>query len=187
MSASGESVQSPPRTCPSCGREAGEQDRFCVACGAALLAAAAQLQQGQEQVLYRFGPMGIGITFGRPGVFKMAWQNVTEVIVTDQRLCGVRRNSAIFLRHRGKEGELLFNVPYSAVSALEPVSFLANRAVWLRYHEAGQAKEVSIIGSMLTYQHIQRTVALLARLVPVAPGGAPGALAAPAGGSRGSS
>ncbi|MFH1176181.1 MAG: zinc ribbon domain-containing protein [Acidobacteriota bacterium] len=149
--------------CPACGREVGEQDRFCIACGVALTGEPAP---AQEQTLYRYGPMGISIQFGgRPGVFRKAWQNVVEVVLTNQRLCGLRRHSVFFLRHRGKDGELVFNVPWNAVVAYKAGEMLVNKTLWVQYREGEALKEVSIIAAALRHQHVQRSLEIMSSLV----------------------
>jgi len=122
------------------------------------------MDPGGEEELYRFGPMGISISFKRPGLFVWSRQNNTEVVLTSRHLYGWGRMPwflSIFLR-----GETpVFDVPLREIIAIEPADFLANRAVWIRYRSPTGEKEVAIIGAALCHGHIARLMDLLSPLV----------------------
>jgi hypothetical protein len=124
------------------------------------------MDPGGEEELYRFGPMGISISFGRPGLFVWSRQNSTEVVLTSRRLYG-RNRMPLFAALLGKAGTPVFDVPLREIVAVEPADFLANRAVWIRYRTPAGEKEVSIIGAALCHGHIGRLLDLLRPLVPV--------------------
>jgi len=117
-----------------------------------------------EEELCRFGPMGISISFARPGLFVMTRRNNTEVVLTDRRLYG--RGKMPWFAGIFNRGETpVFDVPIREIVAIEPVDFLANRAVRIRYRTPNGEKEVSIIGAALCHGHIARLMDLLSPLV----------------------
>jgi len=118
-----------------------------------------------EEELYRFGPMGISISFARPGVFVWSRQNNTEVILTSRRIYGLGK-MPFFGRLFGKGENLVFEVLLQDIIAIEPADFLANRAIWIRYRSPAGQKEVSIIGAVLCHSHITRLMDLVRPLVP---------------------
>ncbi len=85
-----------------------------------------------EEELYRFGPMGVSISFARPGIFVWSRQNNTEVVLTSRRIYGQGKMPA-FASMFGKAGTPVFDVPLQEIIAIEPVDFLMNKAVWIRY------------------------------------------------------
>jgi hypothetical protein len=122
------------------------------------------MDPGGEEELYRFGPMGISIAFKRPGLFVWSQRNNTEVVLTSRRLYG-RGTMPWFAKifYRGETP--IFDIPIQAIIAIEPVDFLANRAVWIRYLSRTGEKEVSIIGATLCHDQIARLMDLLHSLV----------------------
>jgi hypothetical protein len=157
--------------CMLCGVEVGPGGGACPRCGAPPATPGAE----PEQVLYRCGPMGVGVSFARPGLWVWTQRNNTEVVVTDRRLCGVRTLPAWFFARRRKEaGKVVFNVPYAAVVAMERADYLANRALWLAYREGGATREVAIEAGLLWHDVVARLEELLRRLAPLpAPCAAP--------------
>lgn len=116
-----------------------------------------------EEERYRFGPMGISIAFKRPGLFVWSRQNSTEVVLTSRRLYGRGRMPwpfGLFM----KGDTPVFDVPIPAIVAIDPVDFLANRAVWIRYRSPSGEKEVAIIAAALCHGHIARLMDLLGPL-----------------------
>jgi hypothetical protein len=120
-----------------------------------------------EEELYRFGPMGVSISFARPGIFVWSRQNNTEVVLTSHRLYGQGKMPA-FASMFGKAGTPVFDVPLQEIIAIEPVDFLMNKAVWIRYRTPAGQKEVAIIGAALCHGHITRLMELVRGLVPKA-------------------
>jgi hypothetical protein len=118
-----------------------------------------------EEELYRFGPMGISISFARPGVFVWSRQNNTEVILTSRRIYGLGK-MPFFASLFGKGETLVFEVPLQEIIAIEPADFLANRAIWIQYQSPAGQKEVSIIGAALCQGHITCLMDLVRPLVP---------------------
>lgn len=117
-----------------------------------------------EEELYRFGPMGISISYARPGLFVWTRQNNTEIVLTSRRLYG--RGKMPWFASIFSRGETpIFDVPVQEIIAIEPVDFLANRAVWIRYRTPDGEREVSIIGAALCHGHITRLMDLLRPLV----------------------
>lgn len=53
--------------CPSCGQQITVPGHFCAACGARLAGVRPAAGDDPEQVLCCCGPMGIGVSFARPG------------------------------------------------------------------------------------------------------------------------
>ena len=122
---------------------------------------------GNRGGLYRFGPMGVSISFARPGIFVWSRQNNTEVVLTSRRIYGQGKMPA-FASIFGKAGTPVFDVPLQEIIAIEPVDFLMNKAVWIRYRTMTGQKEVAIIGAALCHGHITRLMELVRRLVPKA-------------------
>ena len=120
-----------------------------------------------EEELYRFGPMGVSISFVRPGIFVWSRQNNTEVVLTSRRLYG-KGKMPVFASMFGKAGTPVFDVPLQEIIAIEPVDFLMNKAVWIRYRTPAGQKEVAIIGAVLCHGHITRLMELVRQLVPKA-------------------
>ena len=120
-----------------------------------------------EEELYRFGPMGVSISFARPGIFVWSRQNNTEVVLTSRRIYGQGKMPA-FASMFGKAGTQVFDVPLPEIIAIEPVDFLMNKAVWIRYRTPAGQKEVAIIGAALCHGHITRLMELIRRPVPKA-------------------
>ncbi|MEN6342437.1 MAG: hypothetical protein ABFC89_07735 [Methanospirillum sp.] len=118
------------------------------------------MDAGGEEELYRFGPMGISVSTGRPGLFVWAQRNNTEIFLTDRRLYG-RRTGPRLGRIFGGGDAPAFEVPLGEIVAIEPADFLANRAVWMRYRTQEGEKEVSIIASALCHGSIVRLMELL--------------------------
>ncbi|NLX48652.1 MAG: hypothetical protein GXY82_02015 [Methanospirillum sp.] len=129
------------------------------------------MNSGGEEELYRFGPMGISIANARPGLFVVTQQNNTEVILTNRRLHGQRRLPS-FTSLFGRGEKIAFDIPVSEIVSVEPVDFLANRAVLVRYRTPGREKEVSVIGAPLYHGQIDRLAEILATLtIPSGTGG----------------
>lgn len=98
-----------------------------------------------ERVLFRCGPMGIGISSKRPGLFVKTYQNCTEVAVTDLRICGARKMPKLaFARHGKNVGKVVFSVPWGDVVHMERADYLLNVALWIQYCEAGACKGLGV-------------------------------------------
>ena len=123
------------------------------------------MEPGGEEELYRFGPMGISISFARPGLFVWTRQNSTEVVLTSRRIYGTGRMFGLF-GILGKGKKPVFDVPLQEIVAVEPADFIANTAVWIKYRTPDGEKEVAIIASALCHGHVTRLMGLLRPLVP---------------------
>ncbi len=118
--------------------------------------------QEREQILFRFGPMGVSIRSRRPGLFVMARRNNTEVVATDRRIYGVRKLPKFTLaRHRGKSDQIVFDIPYPKVLQMERADFLAEKVIWLRYQDPEKVKEISIGSGIAWQDRISNLEALL--------------------------
>ncbi len=112
--------------------------------------------------------MGMAITFGRCGLFAPAWQNCTQIVATDRRLYGFgKKPRFVFARHGGTTGEIVFNVPYDAIISVERADYLLNRALWIRYEEAGTEKQISLEAGLLWHEHISRLQEIIGETVKI--------------------
>lgn len=107
----------------------------------------------QEKELYTFGPMGVRLCFGRPGLFKTTIRNITKIVLTDKQINGVPKGRFPFFKDKAG-----FQVPYNNIVAIEQTGFFLNKALWIQYREAETTKEISIICDA---QHVSRMYALL--------------------------
>ena len=135
-------------SCPSCRKKIGTQDRFCSACGKALI-----VEQEQEMELLSFGPWGVSVCFGRPGFFVWTQQNNTKIVLTNRRIYGL----ALF------SGKLRFQSSYDAITSKENTSFALFKVLYLQYHDGERIKEVSIMGNPANYANIARVYELVPR------------------------
>jgi len=136
--------------CPRCGIIASPGARYCTACGTALVGSGPAIPPAAaaEEVLLRFGPFGVSITEGRPGLWKWSKRNLIEVVLTSQRLYGMVNPPLAGLFSSKDRGQVSFTIPLPSILAWEPVSFLANRCIWIRYREGAAIKEVSVQAAM---------------------------------------
>lgn len=122
----------------------------------------------EEAALYRVGPFGISIRFGKPGLFATSMRNAVEVVLTDRRLCGVWKPPLLLKLVSRHRDPLYFNVPLAAVTAVEPVRFAAVHALWIHWAEGGARREVALEGALLRHGEIQRIYELLWARIPEA-------------------
>jgi len=126
-------------------------------------AAAPDAALDSERSLLRFGPMGIGVSFSRPGMFTVTHQNCTEIVATDTRVCGVRRLPQFAFARRGKHaGELVFSVPWREVVEIKRADYLLNAALWIRYRRGDEVKELGL-GAGLFWRRSIRVLEEIAR------------------------
>lgn len=126
---------------------------------------------GPEQELLRFGSFGVGITFGRPSLFRWTKSNRHEVVLTDRRILIVRKPSiarAIFSR---KRGGIDLEVPLADVVKTERLSFLGRPVVWLEWRKGAGTREVSIEGAFGRGADVVRFQDLLEALLAAPPSG----------------
>jgi hypothetical protein len=135
-------------SCSNCGKKIGTQDRFCSACGKALI-----VEQEQEMELLSFGPWGVSVCFGHPGFFVWTQQNNTKIVLTNRRIYGL----ALF------SGKLRFQAFYNAITSKENISFALFKVLYLQYRDAERIKEVSIMGNPANYANIARAYELVPR------------------------
>mgnify|MGYP001766734980 CR=1 FL=1 len=166
--------------CIRCGNRLAEADRFCPRCGQPAAApvepgaaqghllriedaAASAAPPSDEQELLSFGPLGVQIYRGRPGVFSLCQQNNTRVILTRQRLLGTQKGTPLIppglLIYDPKK--LRFQVPLGDILAMEPCTLLLARGVWIRYRQGPKEAEVSILGAVFISHHLDRLLQLL--------------------------
>jgi hypothetical protein len=125
------------------------------------------IPEPQEEVLYRFGPMAVGITFKRPAFFTKTQQNCTEIVMTTHRVFGVRKMPRIALSRHGKESErTVFEFPYSQVLSVERADYLLNKALWIHYREGDGTRQIGIEAGLIGSDCILRMEALLKELTP---------------------
>lgn len=99
----------------------------------------------EEQILYQFGPMGVGITSARPALFTMTQQNCTKIFVTNRRLYGVRKMPKFaFSRHGQESGQIIFQFSYDKIISIQRVDYLLNKALWISYREGEKTKGIGI-------------------------------------------
>ena len=126
-------------------------------------AAAPNAGVDSEKSLLRFGPMGIGVSFSRPGLFTVTQQNCTEIVATDTRVCGVRRMPPFAFARGGKHaGELVFSVPWREVVEMQRADYLLNAALWIHYRRGDEVKELGL-GAGLFWRRSIRTLEEIAR------------------------
>jgi len=153
--------------CPACGRPAEPEHASCGSCGAVLRNTAPGAGIAEEEVLYRFGPMGVGISYSRPGLFVFTYQNCTEVIATTQRLCGIRTMPRfVFARHARHAGESVFSVPWSDVVGAGRADYLLNAALWIRYRAGDAVKDLGVEAGLFWRHHIRALDAIARRRRP---------------------
>ena len=118
----------------------------------------------EEEEIYRFGPVGISVSFRRPGHFSWTRQDSAEVVLTSRRMYG-KGTLPGPLGVLARRTTPLFDVPLPEILAVEPVASIAGSAVRIRYRTTDGEKEVFIIESALRHGRISRLVALLGPLV----------------------
>jgi hypothetical protein len=70
-----------------------------------------------EQLLLSFGPFGVSVCDGPYAVFKLQWQNVFLIELTDHRLRGSRTSGfSLFRRSRGRTS---FEIPYDSIISVK--------------------------------------------------------------------
>jgi hypothetical protein len=114
-----------------------------------------------ELTLHRFGPMGISIRSGPPGVFRFSQRNVIEVVLTNRRLCGVWKPGCVFWPFARRRGQLAFQVGASEILGVEVQDLLATKVVVVRYRQADADHVVSIEAALGCHQHAERLAELL--------------------------
>lgn len=120
----------------------------------------------EEQVLYRFGPMGVGITSERPALFTKAQQNCTKIFVTNRRLYGVRKMPKFaFARHRQESGRIIFQFFYDKMISIKRVDYLLNKALWISYREGDKTKGIGIEAGFFWKDYVLRLEELLWEMV----------------------
>ncbi len=98
----------------------------------------------QEKELYSFGPMGVRICFSRPGFFTPVARNITRIVLTDKRIIGEPKTTGTLPFFKDKAG---FEVPYNSIVSTERFGFFLNKGLYIRYRDAENTKEVSIVSS----------------------------------------
>lgn len=124
--------------CPRCGGHPAAHAPGCAAAPREMAAVEA------EQTLLAFGPLGYEHCFGRPGLFVWMQKNNTEFVLTNRRVCGMRR------------GTVLFEIPLGWIGNLQVFPFMLGRVLWVQYWDGSAWKELSILGAALCHAQIDR-------------------------------
>lgn len=142
--------------CPACDWPIELGQASCGRCGAVLRETAPGAGIAEQGLLVRFGPMGVGQSFSRPGLFVLTYQNCTEIIATRQGLLGVRKMPRfVFARHGRHAGERVFSVPWKEVIEVQRADYLLNAALWIRYRVGDTVKGVGIEAGLFWRHHIR--------------------------------
>lgn len=114
---------------------------------------------GAEETWLAFGPLGYEHCFSRPGLFVWTQKNNTQFVLTNRRLCGMRR------------GQVLFEIPIGWIGDMQVFPFMLGRALWMQFWDGSGWKELTILGAALCHAQIDRTHELLRGVVrpPAAP------------------
>jgi hypothetical protein len=83
-------------------------------------------------------------------------RNVIEVVLTDQRLCGVWQPKLFAFALGRKKGQVYFSIPLASIVAAELTGLAAARVLCLRYREGEAAKELSIAAALGLHQHVEQ-------------------------------
>jgi hypothetical protein len=108
----------------------------------------------EEAELYSFGPMGVGICFGRPGFFRAIAKNVTRIVLTSRQIYGVPTGP--FFKDKAR-----FQVPYDNVVSVEQFKYYLHKVLWIQYRDAEKTKEVSIIYYAPNSEHASQAYEIL--------------------------
>ena len=122
-----------------------------------------------EGELHRFGSFGVGITFGRPALFRWTKSNMIEVVLTDRRIRFVWKPSIIRMFVSSKRGRTYFEVPLADIAGMELLTFLGRKVVWLKWRDGAAFREVSIEGAFGRGPDILRLHQLLGALLQARP------------------
>jgi hypothetical protein len=99
-----------------------------------------------EQLLLSFGPFGVSVCDGPYAVFKMQWQNVFLIELTDRRLRGSRRSG--FPLFRRSRGGATFEIPYDAIVSVKlsphPGHLGVMEVIGITYRDRQEIREKSI-------------------------------------------
>ena len=99
-----------------------------------------------EQLLLSFGPFGVSVCDGPYAVFKLQWQNVFLIELTDRCLRGSRRSSFPFFRR--SRGGATFEIPYDAIVSVKllphPGHLGVMEVIDITYHDLQEVREKSI-------------------------------------------
>ena len=134
--------------CSNCGNQVNENHNFCSVCGKTLIET-----QNKENAILSFGPWGISVCFGRPGLFVLTQQNNTKITLTNRRIYGVASFS----------GKLRFEVSLKAITYSENTTFALFKVLYIQYREGESIKEVSIMGNFANYCNIERASDLITK------------------------
>lgn len=155
--------------CPRCRKPVEIPGQPCPACGAGGIGPTPEspgVAPGVERELLRLGPFGVSIARKRPGVFVPVMKNCTEVVATEARLLGLRKPGCVFALFSSGGGTPAFEVPYRAVELMERADFLGNRAVWIRYRDGEQVREVAVIAALTCHAGLEHLWQILQQQVP---------------------
>ncbi len=119
---------------------------------------------GDEEELYRFGPVGISVSFSPPDPVSWTRQDSTEVVLTSRRIYGVGTLPGPF-GVLGRRTKPVFDLSLPGILAVEPVRSIAGRAVRIRYWTTDGEKELTLVESALRRGRLSRLVQLLGPLV----------------------
>lgn len=121
-------------------------------------------QYDGERSLHACGPFGIAIGRTPAGVLCVALRNVVRVVLTDRRLCGVRKPTAI-ARLLGAKERLEFAVTLADIVAIDLRSVAGAKALWVQHRQGGEIRHVTFAAALCLHRQIDRLRETLAPMV----------------------
>jgi hypothetical protein len=115
-----------------------------------------------EQTLYRCGPFGFSIRFGEPGVFKVAYRNLYEVVLTDRRLYAASKPGWLVWPFVRRPSKTAFEIRPPELERIEVTNLLAARVLVVRYQRGDAPGVVAIEAAFGRHHHAERLAELLA-------------------------
>ena len=109
-----------------------------------------------ERRLFSFGPFGISISRARPSVWTKSMRNTIEVVLTNQRLCGVWNPRFFAFAFGRKKGQVYFSIPLASIVVLELTNLLAARVLYVQYREGAESKELCVEAALGLHQYVEQ-------------------------------
>lgn len=99
-----------------------------------------------EQVLQRFGPLGVSVCDGPFGIFRWHWKNIFVIELTERSVRGIRDTRFFPFARRGSGRS--FVIPYDAIVSVKlashPSPFSAMKVLSVAYRDGADLREKSI-------------------------------------------
>ncbi len=124
-----------------------------------------------ENQILRFGSFGVGVTFGRPSLFRWSKSNTHEIVLTDRRILLVRKPSVARTLFARKRGRVDLDVPLADILETKRLTFFGRPVVWLKWREGEKTREVSIDGTLGLGAEVVRLHERLEALIAARPPG----------------